>query len=359
MGIQFEDISSQIDGVTDTFTTTFSRDLAQITLFHNGSQVKSSQFTEVDADTIQTTFIPLIGDSLFVQYDTDQVPGGRVVGFFADPSGSGPLPLTLEQRLDALDDRIDVTEVGITDINEKIGKRFDPKESVQAASVADIPGVYNSTGGASGRGELSSMPLIVDGVSLQAGHRVLLKDQTSGDENGIWTVITLGTGADGVWERADDFDQDADVTQGARTHVAAGIINASTFWILTNPDPVIIGGTSGTSLSWTTGASPGFLGLTTQDKNQAVASATSGDNANTGLTITQTPDGAVSLYVEGSRQSLGNGSKLQDAYFSRDGGTTALLLNALLVGDTLFWNGVIAGFNLLPSYRVDFEYIEA
>ena len=89
---------------------------------------------------------------------------------------------------------------------------LDLKASVRVASTANVAGTYSATGGTSLRGQFTAMPNTLDGVSLAAGNRVLLKDQTVGAQNGIWIVTTLGTGANGVWDRGPAFDSDAEVT---------------------------------------------------------------------------------------------------------------------------------------------------
>jgi hypothetical protein len=96
---------------------------------------------------------------------------------------------------------------------------------------------------------------------------------------------------------------------------------------------------------------------TTADK-QLVPTATSGDNADTGLTISNTPagDGYVSVSINGMMQRVGNGVKTKDCYFTADGGTTARAISAITAGDALYWNGVIAGYDLATSDIVDISY---
>lgn len=133
-----------------------------------------------------------------------------------------------------------------------VAQGLDVKESVRIASTADIAGTYNSTGGTSGRGQFTAMSNAnIDGVALAQGDRILLKDQTgSAAENGIWVITTLGTGSNGVWDRATDFDEDDEVTSGAFTFVEEGSTNGDTGWVLTTNDPITIGGASGTSLTF-------------------------------------------------------------------------------------------------------------
>jgi hypothetical protein len=128
---------------------------------------------------------------------------------------------------------------------------LDVKQSVRAASTANVTVTYSATGGTSARGQITAAPNTLDGVTLAANDRILLKDQSTGAQNGIWVVTTLGTGANGVWDRATDFDADAEVTSGAFTFVTEGTTNDNTGWVLTTNDPITIGGASGTALAWT------------------------------------------------------------------------------------------------------------
>ncbi|NBW33866.1 MAG: hypothetical protein EBR30_02305 [Cytophagia bacterium] len=131
-----------------------------------------------------------------------------------------------------------------------LSQGLDVKASVRAASTANVSATYNATGGTSSRGQFTAAPNTLDGVTLAANDRILLKDQTTGAQNGIYVVTTLGTGANGVWDRATDFDSDAEVTAGAFTFVEEGTTNADSGWVLTTNNPVTIGGASGTALTF-------------------------------------------------------------------------------------------------------------
>lgn len=77
----------------------------------------------------------------------------------------------------------------------------------------------------------------IDGVALVTGDRVLVKDQTSAVDNGIWKVST------GVWSRSKDFSSNRDVKQGTMVNVAGGSTNSG-WWEVTTSDPIAIGTTS-------------------------------------------------------------------------------------------------------------------
>jgi hypothetical protein len=90
-------------------------------------------------------------------------------------------------------------------------------------------------------GNLSPFPptslLIVDGIGLNPGDRVLVKDQTLDSQNGIWVA---GAGA---WTRAVDAETSALMTPEMAVRVSEGIINAHTEWFLTTKNPITLGKT--------------------------------------------------------------------------------------------------------------------
>ena len=76
----------------------------------------------------------------------------------------------------------------------------------------------------------------IDGVSVVTGDRVLVKNQTSAADNGIYVVDT------GPWRRAKDFSSNRDVRKGTAITVAGGSANIG-FWQVTTADPISIGTT--------------------------------------------------------------------------------------------------------------------
>ena len=79
----------------------------------------------------------------------------------------------------------------------------------------------------------------VDGVTLSTGDRILLKNQSTGSENGIYTV-----NASGAPTRATDFDADSEVTGGTFFFVEEGTVNADNGFVMTNDGAVTVGTTA-------------------------------------------------------------------------------------------------------------------
>jgi phage-related tail fiber protein len=77
----------------------------------------------------------------------------------------------------------------------------------------------------------------IDGVSVVAGDRVLVKNQTTGQDNGIYVC------AAGAWARATDADVSSEVKAGMFCYVNEGTTNGDQGWVLTTNDPIILGTT--------------------------------------------------------------------------------------------------------------------
>lgn len=73
----------------------------------------------------------------------------------------------------------------------------------------------------------------IDGVSLVTGDRILLKNQTTGSENGIYVVA-----ASGAPTRATDADATAEV-DGMAVYVTSGTTQHDTAWVETTDVPTI------------------------------------------------------------------------------------------------------------------------
>ena len=78
-----------------------------------------------------------------------------------------------------------------------------------ATTAALASGLPSGAGGIGGTGAFTGAPAAVDGITLADGDRVLVKNQADAKQNGIYKVVDA---ANGVWDRATDFDPNAEVT---------------------------------------------------------------------------------------------------------------------------------------------------
>lgn len=90
----------------------------------------------------------------------------------------------------------------------------------------------------------------IDGVTLATGDRILLKNQTAGGENGVYTV-----NASGAPTRSTDVDTDAEILQAA-VFVREGTTLADTGWVNTTNGPITIGTTATVWSQFTGGSAP-------------------------------------------------------------------------------------------------------
>lgn len=82
----------------------------------------------------------------------------------------------------------------------------------------------------------------IDGVTLTANDRVLLKDQTTPSQNGIW----VWTGAASVMTRATDADTNGELEPGSSVSVTEGTTNADRVYMIISDAAITIGTTSQT-----------------------------------------------------------------------------------------------------------------
>jgi predicted dinucleotide-utilizing enzyme len=101
--------------------------------------------------------------------------------------------------------------------------QLDYKQSVRCATTASIT--------------LSGLQTI-DGISVVDLDRVLVKDQGTASQNGIYVVST------GAWARSSDMDISNEVTSGAFCYVEAGTSNAASGWALSTTGAIVVGSTN-------------------------------------------------------------------------------------------------------------------
>ena len=152
-----------------------------------------------DGNTVSTT--DSNGDLVLSPNGTGTV---TVPSGYKNRSGFGTNSLVSKEYVDAIKQSLDI------------------KDSVKAATTGAIT---------------TSGTQQIDGVTLGAGDRVLVKNQSAQAQNGIWVV------AAGAWARATDADTTADVTSGLFVFVEQGTANADSGWVLTTDGTITVGST--------------------------------------------------------------------------------------------------------------------
>ena len=124
------------------------------------------------------------------------------------------------QKLTNLGEPTSSTDAATKNYVDSVAQGLDIKQSVRVATTTDITLSGTQT---------------IDGVSVIATNRVLVKDQTDPVENGIYVVSA------GAWSRSTDADDASDVSSGMFTFVREGTTFADVGFVLVTDDPITPG----------------------------------------------------------------------------------------------------------------------
>ena len=144
--------------------------------------------------------------------------------FTINPSGNIAVG---SNRITGLSDPSSAQDAATKAYVDAVKTGLDVKDSVRVATTANITIADDLDAGDT-----------IDGVTLVAGDRVLVKNQDTGSQNGIYV-----SHADTPF-RATDFDADAEVTAGAFTFVEEGTANSDSGWVLTTNGDITVGSTA-------------------------------------------------------------------------------------------------------------------
>ena len=163
------------------------------------------------------------------------------------PTGTGTVDVN-SKRITSVADPTQAQDAATKAYVDSVKTGLDPKDSVRAATTAALSATYSN--GTSGVGATltnsgAQAAFALDGITLVSGDRVLIKDQATALQNGIYSVTTVGTGSTNwVLTRTVDADQASEVTTGAFTFVEEGTANGSNGFVCTTIMPITIGTTS-------------------------------------------------------------------------------------------------------------------
>jgi hypothetical protein len=192
-----------------------------------------------------------------------------------------------------------------------------------AATSASMPQLYAARGASTANvADLAAFTVSNDGVTLAAGDYVLLKNQSTASENGIYVVGTVAGGTAPL-TRASFFDDATEIVPGAVVHVSEGTANADTFWFLETNETITVGTTN---LTFTRNPD---LALLASTANGAGASLIGIEDAGTLITATTVEGALAELAAE-----MGNVTKLQIAGGTFASGEMVISAGIVVTADT-------------------------
>lgn len=181
--------------------------------------------------------------------------------------------------------------------------------------------------------------LTIDGVTLSAGDIVLLTNQTTGAQNGFWTV------ASGAWTRPAFWAAASTIPEGNYAIIDGdGTTYKNTKWFITNTTAIVVdtttltfsqdaGGTTytngaGLSLTGTTFAAKLGNGITTDGSSNLTVNP-----IGTGLLTVAAGGVGITPAASGGQIIVGNGS-LNPAWVTASGDVTVSSAGAMTVNNT-------------------------
>ena len=165
------------------------------------------------------------------------------------PTGTGTVDVA-SKRITNVAEPTQATDAATKNYVDAVKTGLNVKDAVRVATTANLTVTYSN--GTSGVGATltnagTQAALTIDSIVLAVGDRVLVKDQTSALQNGIYTVTNVGSvSTNWVLTRATDFDQspNGEIQGGDFTFVQEGTVGSDNGYVVTTNGTITVGTTS-------------------------------------------------------------------------------------------------------------------
>jgi len=223
-------------------------------------------YTNITGLTINSTTIPT-SKTLVVTTDKLSVhaatTSAELAGVISDETGSGSLVFATAPTLSgALADADPTANLGLATKQyvDQVTSSINFHAPVKLATTANLSATY-SNGSSSGVGATLTATGngrgSIDGVNISTNDRILVKDQTTQLQNGIYTVTNQGGAGNAyILTRTTDYDTTTEVTNGDVVFTTAGNANTGVTFVNTSTNPVTIGTTAITFSTYTSASLP-------------------------------------------------------------------------------------------------------
>ena len=232
--------ATTVAAITASGTTTLN---GNVVLGDNSSDTQTTTGTTTHTGQYNIDNLRLDGNAI-----TSTDSNGNIS---ISPNGSGTVDVG-SSRITSVTDPTGAQDAATKAYVDAVKSGFDPKDSVVMATTANLNYTYSN--GSSGVGATLTASgngaVTIDGVATDTvNERVLVKDQSTAAQNGIYYVSTAsGASATLVLTRATDADTASELSSGSFAFVEQGTTNADAAFVMTQDTAITFGSTA---VNWT------------------------------------------------------------------------------------------------------------
>lgn len=224
-------------GVTNGVVTVAATTLGSSALNPGETTTALAGLTQLDVDNVRIdgNTISSTDSNGHITLSPEGTGTVKVPSGYKDRAGFTSESLVTKEYVDALKQALDI------------------KDSARLATTANLGATYNNSDGTLTNSG-NNAALAIDDVTTVAGNRILVKNQTAGEQNGIYSVTTVGDGSTAwVLTRATDANVAAEITGGTFVFVEEGTVGGDNGYVFThNGTPTL--GTTDLTVSQFSGA---------------------------------------------------------------------------------------------------------
>lgn len=223
-----------------------------------GGDITSTKTLNVDVGIADTKIVQIddadAADNDYARFTATGLEGRSYAEVMGDLSGQSSADFSMNtNKLTDLTDPANGQDAATKSYVDGVAQGLNPIGDCVVMTTGALPSCDYDNGtagvGATLTATASGILADQDGVTLQAADRLLVKNQVSGLQNGVYSVTTIGDGVTQfVLTRATDMDEDDEVAH-VFTFVTSGTTGADTGWVCTNEPELVDVGTDAITFS--------------------------------------------------------------------------------------------------------------